>query len=70
MRHTFASSAIAAGVSLFELAWIMGTSVEQIDRIYRHLPPDTKEYLTSSASVSRRSHGCSARAPVPSSAIN
>jgi integrase len=45
MRHTFASFAIAAGVSLFYLARIMGTSVEQIDRTYGHLLPDSEEYL-------------------------
>jgi integrase len=41
LRHTFASFSIAAGVSLFELARFMGTSVEQIDRTYGHLLPDT-----------------------------
>jgi integrase len=40
LRHSYASFAIAAGVSLFELARFMGTSVEQIDRTYRHLLPD------------------------------
>jgi integrase len=30
LRHTFASFAIAAGVSLFYLARLLGTSVEQI----------------------------------------
>jgi integrase len=40
LRHTYASIAIAAGVSLFELARFMGTSVEQIDRTYGHLLPD------------------------------
>jgi integrase len=40
LRHTFASFAIAAGVSLFELARFMGTSVNQIDRTYGHLLPD------------------------------
>jgi integrase len=45
MRHTFASFAIAAGVSLFYLARLMGTSVEQIDRVYGHLLPDSEEYL-------------------------
>jgi hypothetical protein len=33
--------AIAAGVSLYELARFMGTSVEQIDRTSGHLLPDT-----------------------------
>jgi hypothetical protein len=41
LRHTFATFAIAAGVSLYELARFMGTSVEQIDRTYGHLLPDS-----------------------------
>jgi integrase len=43
LRHTFAAFSIAAGVSLYELARFMGTSVEQIDRTYGHLLPDTLE---------------------------
>jgi hypothetical protein len=35
-----ATFGIAAGVSLFELARFMGTSVEQIDKTYGHLLPD------------------------------
>ena len=34
LRSTFASSALAAGVSVFELARIMGTSVAMIERHY------------------------------------
>jgi hypothetical protein len=45
MRHTFASFAIAAGVSLFYLARLTGSSVEQIDRTYGHMLPDSEEYL-------------------------
>ncbi len=45
LRHTFASFGIAAGVSLFYLARLMGSSVEQIDRTYGHLLPDSEEYL-------------------------
>jgi integrase len=41
LRHTFATFAIAAGVSLYELARFMGTSVDQIDRTYGHLLPDS-----------------------------
>ena len=41
LRHTFATFAIAAGVSLYELARFLGTSVEQIDRTYGHLLPDS-----------------------------
>jgi integrase len=41
LPHTYATFAIAAGVSLFELARFMGTSVEQIDRTCGHLLPDS-----------------------------
>ena len=41
MRHSFASFAIAAGISTFELARFMGTSVLQIDKTYGHLLPDS-----------------------------
>jgi integrase len=34
LRSTFASNALAAGVSVFELARIMGTSVRMIERHY------------------------------------
>jgi hypothetical protein len=53
LRHTFATFAIAAGVSLFELARFMGTSVEQIDRTYGHLLP------IQSIGLGRRSMGLS-----------
>jgi hypothetical protein len=41
LRHTFAAWAIAAGIGLFELTRMMGTSVEQIARTYGHLLPDS-----------------------------
>ena len=44
-RHTFAGWSIAAGVQLFYLSRIMGTSVTQIDATYGHLVPDSEEYL-------------------------
>jgi integrase len=44
-RHTFASWAIRAGVQLFYLSRVMGTSVAQIDATYGHLVPDSEEYL-------------------------
>jgi integrase len=34
LRSTFASEALAAGVSIFELARVMGTSVRMIERVY------------------------------------
>jgi integrase len=43
MRHTFASFAIAAGIPTFEIARMMGTSIEQIKKTYGHLLPDALE---------------------------
>lgn len=45
MRHTFASFAIAAGVSLFYLARLLGSSIAQVDKTYGHMLPDSEEYL-------------------------
>jgi integrase len=45
MRHTFAAFAIAAGMGTFHLARTMGTSMEQIDKTYGHLLPESEEYL-------------------------
>jgi integrase len=42
LRHTFATEALAAGVSIFALARIMGTSVAMIDRTYGHLARDSE----------------------------
>ena len=44
-RHTFAAWSIAAGVQLFYLSRIMGTSVAMIDATYGHLVPDSEDYL-------------------------
>jgi hypothetical protein len=39
----FASFAIAAGIPTFEIARMMGTSIEQIEKTYGHLLPDAIE---------------------------
>jgi integrase len=44
-RHTFAAWSIRAGVNLFYLSRVMGTSLTQIDRTYGHLVPDSDEYV-------------------------
>jgi integrase len=44
-RHTFASWAIRAGVQLFYLSRVMGTSVAMIGATYGHLVPDSDDYL-------------------------
>jgi integrase len=43
LRHTFASFAIAAGIATFEIARMMGTSLEQIEKTYGHLLPSVLE---------------------------
>jgi integrase len=45
LRHTFATEALAAGVSIFELARVMGASVKEIDRTYGHLARDTNDSI-------------------------
>jgi integrase len=37
LRHTFATDALAAGLTLYELARYMGTSARVIDMMYGHL---------------------------------
>ena len=44
-RHTFAAWSIAAGIQLFYLSRIMGTSVQMLDERYGHLVPDSEEML-------------------------
>jgi integrase len=41
LRHTFATEALAAGVSIFQLARLMGTSVKMVDKTYGHLAVDS-----------------------------
>jgi len=43
LRHTFAAFAIPAVISTFEISRMMGTSLEQIEKTYGHMPPDAIE---------------------------
>ena len=45
LRHTFATEALAAGISIFELARLMGTSLRMIDKTYGHLALDSEDSL-------------------------
>lgn len=45
MRHTYPAFALDAGVSIFELARLMGTSVEMIDRTYGHLVRGSHDHV-------------------------
>jgi integrase len=44
LRHTFASFALRAGISTFDLSRYMGTSLAMIDRHYGHLARDGREH--------------------------
>jgi integrase len=45
LRHTFATEALAAGISLWELARLMGASAAMIDDTYGHLARDSEARL-------------------------
>ena len=45
MRHTFATEALAATISTFELSRLMGTSIAMIHRHYGHLTRDAEESM-------------------------
>jgi integrase len=43
LRHTYATECLAAGISIFELARLMGNSVKVIDDHYGHLARDFED---------------------------
>lgn len=45
LRHTFATEALAAGISTFELSRLMGSSIEMIERTYGHLAQDSEQRI-------------------------
>jgi integrase len=57
LRHTFASEALAAGVSIFELARLMGASVKTIDRHYGHLARDSEDAIRARLDARSRRSG-------------
>jgi hypothetical protein len=44
LRHTFATFALRAGISTFDVSRYMGTSLAMIDRHYGHLARDGREH--------------------------
>jgi integrase len=44
LRHTFATFALRAGISTFELSRYMGASLTMIDRHYGHLARDGRQH--------------------------
>jgi integrase len=46
LRHTYATFALRAGVSIFDLSRFMGASLAMIDKHYGHLARDGREHST------------------------
>ena len=57
LRHTFATEALANGMSIFQLARIMGASVKTIDRHYGHLAHDSEDAIHALLNTSPRRSG-------------
>src|SRR6266536_272913 len=47
LRHTYATFALRAGVSVFAVSRFMGSSIAMIDRHYGHLARDSCEHAVS-----------------------
>jgi hypothetical protein len=47
LRHTYATFALRAGVSVFAVSRFMGSSLAMIDRHYGHLARDSREHAVS-----------------------
>src|SRR6266545_2471848 len=54
LRHTFATFALRAGISTFELSRYMGASLTMIDRHYGHLARDGREHASRLLDTSTR----------------
>ena len=57
LRHTFATEALAAGVSIFELSRVMGASVKEIDRTYGHLARGAEDAIRARLDASSERSG-------------
>jgi hypothetical protein len=47
MRHTYATFALRAGVSVFAVSRFVGSSIAMIDHHYGHLARDSREHAVS-----------------------
>ena len=55
LRHTYATFALRAGISIFDLSRFMGASLAMIDRHYGHLARDGREHAVALLDASRAS---------------
>jgi hypothetical protein len=54
LRHTFATFALRAGISTFDLSRYMGASLTMIDRHYGHLAKDGREHTIALLDAQKR----------------
>jgi len=57
LRHTFATEALAAGISTFELARLKGSSVQMIELTYGHLARDSEGQIRARLDARARQMG-------------
>ena len=57
LRHTFATEALAVGISTFELARNMGSSVQMIELTYGHLARDSEGQIRARLDARARQMG-------------
>ena len=57
LRHTFATEALAAGISTFELSRLMGTSLEMLESTYGHLAHDSEDNIRARLDARSRQMG-------------
>jgi integrase len=57
LRHTFATEALANGMSIFQLARVMGASVKTIDKHYGHLAHDSEDSIHAILNATSRRSG-------------
>jgi hypothetical protein len=55
LRHAFATLALRAGISTFDLSRYMGASLTMIDRHYGHLARDGREHAIQVAGLAQHS---------------
>lgn len=65
LRHTFATEALASGISIFELSRLLGTSVAMVDRTYGHYARDTEAVILARLNARSARSGVEMASPSP-----
>lgn len=65
LRHTFATEALASGISIFELSRLLGASVAMIDRTYGHYARDSEAGILARLNARGERSGVEVASPSP-----